>query len=150
MLYCTMLYTLYKNRDELFSKYPLERFKANFRTLAKSVQQERDAVQFDAMALVVHQSLQPRGATTNRGELFWDGHAAQMLLRRDIAGNNLEGMTPYQARNQRPEYQQFSLSVFRGHFYQEKRRQKEEVAWQFRRNKKGYKKHEKEAEDLAS
>jgi hypothetical protein len=58
------------------------------------------------------------------GVLRWEGSAAEQLLKEDItAGLHLQ-MKPLALYQSREAFQQFSLTTFRGHIYQEIKRRK--------------------------
>jgi hypothetical protein len=130
------------NSNELFKRYPLRNFKTNFKTLKKAVEVEQGAIEFDELALEADNQRHPRNPLTERGYPFWDKHAAQRLLSEDVRAGKTQNLKPSELWLTRLEYQDFPLSVFRDHKYQEERKMTEGVYWQKKRNDKGRKDHE--------
>ena len=90
------------------------------------------------------------GPKTNRGEFFWDEHAACSFLEKDIKEGSRNEMTVEELWSSRPEYQEFSKDIFRKHVYQESSKQRCGTYWQVKRNRKGQKKHNKDVRRLRS
>ena len=90
----------------------------------------------------------PRQPNTIRGYPHWDGHPASNLLEKDVKDGTAE-MKPSALYDTKDEHKQFPIEVFRDHIYQEKRKQREEAGWVFRRNNKGHKKHEAKVKAMA-
>jgi hypothetical protein len=134
--------------NPLFKSYPLKNFKTNFKNLKDSIKEERDAINFDQRALEKEREKFPRNGLTPRGNPFWDGHDAQKLMAEDVKAGRTLHVKPSALRATRVEYQEFPLPVFRGHKYQEERKEREGVYWQKKRNDKARKKHEKEVNRL--
>lgn len=67
-----------------FKQYKWENFRNNFNTMATKFELDKERIAFEHMAFNRYQTKHPRTATTNRGVLFWDGHAAQKLLIQDV------------------------------------------------------------------
>ena len=88
----------------------------------------------------------PRKEKTCRGRHWWDTHEAAAKLKEDIKDGKHISSKPKELWLSREEYQDFELSVFRGHVYQEKRRQKELPLRIARRNKEAAKKHQAEVD----
>jgi hypothetical protein len=134
--------------EPLFLQYPLRSFKTNYKNLMKAVQLEKAAVEFDEEAVISDMTRFPRNAMTERGNPFWHGDNAQMLLAEDVKnGLSLNGK-PSELRDSRAEYGEFPFAVFRNHLYQEERKAREKLFWQKKRNDKGRKQHEKEVEEM--
>ena len=89
----------------------------------------------------------PRKDKTCRGRYWWDTHEAKIKLKEDVAQGKHLTTKPKQLWLSRKIYQDFALSVFRGHIYQEKRRQKELPLRVARRNKVAAKKYKKEVDE---
>lgn len=122
----------------------LTNFRDNVKRLREANEKKIKVVQKDNQ--IIQRELQkfPRNSRTNRGEPFWDTHAAKLLLRMDVkAGKHLK-MKPRFLHKTRPEYLAFSLPTFRKHIYQEKRHQKELPMRVSRRNKKAQHKYDAE------
>ena len=82
---------------------------------------------------------------TSRGYPFWHTHPASKLLKDDIAremSGNMNKRKPTQLWESRVQYQDFPLSVFRKHIYQERTKQLAAPYWQHTRNKIAQKKYE--------
>jgi hypothetical protein len=133
--------------DDLFKRYPLKNFKSYFKSMQSSMARERDAIAFDQLSLQADMTSFPRNAATERGYLFWDGHPAQTLLAEDVKEGRAAGKAPTQLQQEREEYKEFPLHVFRKHLYQEERKQREKVYWQKKRNDKQRKNYEKEVRE---
>jgi hypothetical protein len=100
------------------------KFPARLRATRKKVKQLLQQAASDSDALDHDMILYPERVTNYWGEPRWDGSKAQNLLCDDIAEKKHEAITPFTFFNQHIEYQDFLLDVFRGHIYQEERRQK--------------------------
>lgn len=74
---------------------------------------------------------------------YWDGSAAQQLLKEDVSHNRHNMVKPRFLRLERTEYQEFDLDKFRPHIYQETRSLKETPYWTYRKAKKERKKRKK-------
>jgi hypothetical protein len=132
----TSVEQVYEN-EPLFKRYPLKNFKTNFKNLKDSIKEETDAIDFDQHALEKQNERFPRNPRTTRGNPFWDGHDAQRLMAEDVKAGMTVHMKPSALRE--TEYQEFPLSILRGHKYQEERKHREAVYWQKKRNDKARK-----------
>ncbi len=81
---------------------------------------------------------------TNRGEPFWPGHPAESKLRVDVNTGKAYSAKPKALQQTDNAYKEFSAKPFRKCVHQEKRKQREQVAWQFKRNNQGQKDHQEE------
>lgn len=86
----------------------------------------------------------PPREKTSRGEPFWHTHPASELLKEDEKDGTAKGMLPRQLWLSRKEYQDFTLTTFRKHIYQERTKQLSAPCWQHKRNEAGAKKHREE------
>ena len=120
-----------------FACYPLKNFKTNYKSMQASTKIEQSAIAFDQKAFEAEMNSFPRKPATERGYLFWDGHRAQAQLADDVKEGRTRGKKPSDLRQEREEFQEFPLPVFRSHKYQEERKLRENVYWQKRRNDKG-------------
>lgn len=136
--------------DPLFAKYAIQNFKTNYRNLKQSIEMEWTCIQFDGLSIQKDKDAFPRQPLTQRGYPFWDTHQAKTLLAEDVKQGRAKDMKPNSLRNTQTCYQDFPAPVFTKHVHQEIRRQREAVAWQDRRNKKGRKLHDYEAQELQS
>jgi hypothetical protein len=64
------------NDEPLFKQYKWENFRNNFNSMKTSIEQEQSCVKFDEAAFEKEKAMFPRNVTTERGYLFWNGHAA--------------------------------------------------------------------------
>jgi hypothetical protein len=127
--------------DPLFKRYPLKNFKTNFKNMKEAIKVEKSAIAFDQRALEQEKQAFARNPITERGYYFWDRHPAQQLMAEDVKAGRTFDKKPRDLQRERPEFQEFPLSVFRGHKYQEERKVKEGVYWQKKRNDTARKKH---------
>jgi hypothetical protein len=113
-------------RDEYGANDPNERrkFPARLRSARKQVKQMKGQAEIDRMALAHDRLLYPEKEVNSHGEPRWDKSEAQRLLVIDIDEEKHEYMSPMEMYNERIEYQEYSLEVFRGHIYQEVERRK--------------------------
>jgi len=95
--------------NPLFRQYPWPRFKQNFKSLKKKIDDEAAAIAFDQRSYEHEQEKFPRNATTMRGQPFWNGHPAESLMEADVKQGIISGMKPKAVRQSRPEYQEFDL-----------------------------------------
>lgn len=79
---------------------------------------------FDDAAIASDHLVFPRKDTNFLNKPRWEGSKAQGLLRIDVAAKLHLNMKPKELYAARCEYREFDLSIFRGHIYQEERRQK--------------------------
>lgn len=115
----------------------------------KTLDEEEDYVVFDQAAVNQYKNKYERANTTNRGEPFWNGHAAEALLKAFVKQQRTDIDKGVIARNKLPAevystkdaYKEFSLETFRNHYYREMRALREEVYWQKKRNREGMRKH---------
>lgn len=131
---------------EWFQDYPLGKFQVYFKDMKAAMEKHKRQVAMDNEAIERELARFPRNQMTNRGYPFWDTHEASRLLRRDVEAGTDQTMKPEQLRLTEDKYQEFPLSVFRNHLYQERRRQKELKMKMVQRNKIGKKKHLAEIE----
>jgi hypothetical protein len=139
--------------EPLFKQYPWNNFRNNFNRLMDTLDQEEDCVAYDQIAFEKYRRT-PRPLLTKKGEPFWDGHAAQQMLKafvvtQDERWKNKEierKMLPAELHATKDEYKVFSLETFRNHYYREMRALLEEVYWQKKRNKEGQRRRDREEE----
>jgi hypothetical protein len=69
--------------------------------------------------------IHPKNALNHRGEPRWEGSEAVRLLRLDMDEGKHHTMRPRDLYQTRPQYyENYPLTVFRGHIDQEERRRK--------------------------
>ena len=76
----------------------------------------------------------PENKITDRGEYFWHRHPAKQLLAEDVRNGLAYELKPELLRATNLAYQEFNLSTFRKHIYQEKEKQRAEPYWRHKRN----------------
>ena len=119
------VYVKYKDRPE-FQDVPYDKpsFAKRLKDLQAQISQEKEKSITDADALAHDRKIHPRPALNHRGEPQWVDSAAAQRLRLDVHDKKHKDMPPQDLHQSRPEYQIYSLDVFRGHIYQEERRRK--------------------------
>ena len=123
-----IFYRLYGDDHPYFKNFPFdhERYKTRIESLRETVDSLGYWAKFDDQALLHDLALRGPPATHNiRGQLRWDGSAAQGLLKADVANKAHVGVRPKVLWQSRPEYQLFDLTVFRKHIDQCKQAEKE-------------------------
>ena len=108
-------------------------FGSNYRRLQKGIRKDRSRAFLDAAAFVNDKA--KYGLAADMDE-YWDGSEAQKLLAEDVKFGLHKLMKPKSLRLSRPEYRKFELEIFRGHIYQETRRNVETNYWLVKRKKK--------------
>ncbi len=134
--------------NESFQDYPFENFQGYLRTIKDSAKKYDEKARVSEREIWSDLTKFPRNPTTIRGYPHWDTHPANNLLEKDVKDGKADSMKPMDLRDSREEYKEFPLKVFRNHVSQEKRRQREEAGWVFRRNKKGREKHDEKINQL--
>lgn len=66
----------------------------------------------------------------------WHGSAAEAFLRDDVKNSKHKNKQPKVFHQERNEYKNFDSNVFRGHIYQETRRNKDSSYWLVKKKKK--------------
>ena len=133
--------------DAEFQKYDLTKFKG-YVTNMKKLTDRRKALIHEESAAFEHDMITlPPLEKTSRGYPFWHKHRASELLKEDETSGAAKRMKPKQLWMSRKEYQDFPLSVFRKHIYQERMKQLAAPYWQYKRNKSAKKKYE-EAQEM--
>lgn len=94
-------------------------FASRLRAARVRTKQLNASAAFDSEALRQDRLIFPVPAMTVRNEPRWEGSAAEALLKEDVKGNLHQTMKPQALYSSRLEYQEFSLSTFRGHIHQE-------------------------------
>ena len=108
-------------------KYSL--FKSRFNSMHEQVMEAKDRAATDAFDLFLNQQKRPLPTHNHRGEPEWVDHEAKLLLEIDMdLGEHLK-MTKQELWLSRLQYQDFLLSTFRGHVYQEEHTRKWAAQW---------------------
>lgn len=71
--------------------------------------------------MLADRQIHPPPATNFRGEPYWEGSAAQKILKKNVADGVHRGMRPADYYKLRPEFQQFLPKTIAGHVIQEER-----------------------------
>ncbi len=132
--------------SEWFKKYPKHRFVANMKALQTAIETQGGVIAEDIRLVETELAALNLRENTKRGYPHWHKHNAKQLLAEDIKQGRNSNRKPRDFQTDRSEYQQFPLAVFRGHIYQENRKQREMPLKINKRNKLGEKKHLQEAE----
>lgn len=120
-----------------YMEYEVARFKANCKNLIVALNSKEGRARFDSNAVAHDRALFPRAALTLRGIPFWDTSRAKVLLVADIDAKFDKGKTPKELWNERDEYKEFPLEVFRKHIDQERSKRKQSAFRQYKsQNKK--------------
>jgi hypothetical protein len=143
-IHSTDLATIHNDTEE-FRRRPFKKFQEYYNSLQKKIEKDRALVKKDEADFVHDRALYPRGARDITGQPFYDTHQSKVLLTAEAKA--MTGRKPSAICNDDPCHSEFSLKAFRQHLYQEKRKEKERPAWQFRRNKAGRRQHEKDSEE---
>jgi hypothetical protein len=104
-----------------FAEYDdnFDRFKSRLVSLRKQCVEFEDRAAIDAEAFAHDRALHPFPLLNFRGEPQWPDSVAEMLLNGDIDDGLNAQMPPRVLHQSRVEYQEYSLSTFRDHIYQE-------------------------------
>ena len=132
--------------SEWFKKYPKHRFVDNMKALKTAIEHQGNVIAEDIRLVETELAALNISENTKRGYPHWHKHDAKQLLAEDITLGRNSGRKPQDFQTDRSEYQQFPLAVFRGHIYQENRKQREMPLKIAKRNKLAEKKHQQEAE----
>lgn len=142
---------IWKSHSE-FQLYEFEKFKTYNQNMATLTSKRKHLIDQEEESFKRDMSkLQERSNVTCRGYPFWHTHPASILLKDHVTDEMLgkvEKMKPHQLWNLTVEYQDFPLSIFRKHLYQERSKQLAAPYWQHKRNKNAQKKHEEREEML--
>jgi len=133
------------------TKYTFTKFKVNFKRLKDSIADRKAAATADGAALELEQRLYPRPATDFHGNPYYAGSKIRSSLIGDVKSGVAasSGMKPLEIIASREEYAPFqnASKSFRNYLYRERQKETESAGWQIRRNKQGYRQHEKEHEE---
>lgn len=109
---------LYESNDE-HKKWKFENWQSNLRNLRNAIARDRGRMARDARDFG-HDKGQVRHLRQNDSTpVPWHKTACPKLLKKDIDEGQHLTMAPRELYITKPEYQQFPLSVFRKHIYQE-------------------------------
>jgi hypothetical protein len=127
---------VYDDNTLLFHLYKFENFSSNLRTLKKGILLERESTDFDESALERESIAFQRGPVTSRGLPYYDTSRTKKLLVREAMEGTLEQYkhNPHALKSSNQIFKEFPDEVFAKHVNREKRRVKESVGWQHKRN----------------
>ena len=127
---------VYLQRPE-FSDFPYEQFRDRLNYLRKRIIEDKKLSASDSAALAHDRRIHPKKATNHRGEPRWEGSEAERLLKLDMDNKKHEVMKPKKLHQSRKEYyENYPLSVFRGHIYQEEKSRKFMAYWKAKQAEK--------------
>ena len=117
---------VWKSHSE-FQLYEFEKLKTYNQNMATLTSKRKNLIDQEEESFKRDMSkLQERSNVTCRGYPFWHTHPASILLKDHVTDEMLgkvEKMKPHQLWNLTVEYQDFPLSIFRKHLYQERSKQ---------------------------
>jgi hypothetical protein len=137
---------------QILKEYPIfqpyeKNFATNFKNLKDVIEGNLYQIEFDTKAVDKHLRNFPRSTHNNRGNLLWHIHPARALLIADIAAGRHVGRTPLQLKSDRVEYKDFGTEQWCKIVHAEISRQRADVFWQAKRNRKENKRHLKRSEN---
>lgn len=123
----------------LFQRYELEKFISYNKKMIALTSRRRDRIDNEEKMYRRDMLAFPKCTRTSRNDPFWNDHPASDLLEKDEISGSSTAMKPKQLWESREEYQEFPLSTFRKHIYQERTKQLAAPYWQHKRNQKAKK-----------
>lgn len=136
-----------RDSDPGYQQYP--KFEKYFKDLKQRVNEEKEQVKADDLAVKMHLMSFPRGEINAKGYPYWDTHLAKSLLEVDVSNKLNEKMKPRKLWKSRSEYMDFPADVFAKHVDNEVKKQKAASFWAYKRNKRGMKLYLKEVKERA-
>ena len=101
-----------------------EQFEFRFKDHKKQISKKKIQALAELVACRRHRELHPSQIVDHNGDLIWDNHPAELLLREDVRNNMHKQMLPAALQRSRRDCWPFDPKVFRRRICQEKRRQK--------------------------
>jgi len=134
---------VYDANRTLFHLYKYENFSNNIRSLKKGITSEQSNVDFDEAALERESIAFPRAPLTSHGNPYYDTSETKKLLVELAKEGGLEQYKhrPSILKKTNPIFNEYQGKVFAKAVNREKRRVREAVGWQMKRNIQGSKKH---------
>jgi len=134
---------VYDDGSDHFHLYKYENFRNNLRSLKNGISSEKESIDFDEAAIERESIAFPRGQTTSHGNPFYDTSETKKILVELAKEGKLEQYKhhPKQLKQSNPIFKEFKDTVFAKAVNREKRRVKETVGWQMKRNIDGSKRH---------
>jgi hypothetical protein len=127
-------------------RYPKHRFIDNMKNIKKALEDKGRVIEEDIKLISEELAALNFSNVTKRGHPHWHTHSAKKLLAEDLLQGRNVNMKPKEFHATRQEFEEFPLRVFRGHIYQEQRKQREMPLKIAKRNKLAQKKYEQEVE----
>jgi hypothetical protein len=114
---------VYMLREE-YQEFEFEKFRDRLRDYKKKKAEKTTRSFAEEQARQEDVQDHPPPSHNHRGVPRWEGSEAQKLLKVDVESGASRSMKPVELWQSNPVYQAFDKDVFRGHIYQERRRQK--------------------------
>ena len=130
---------VYDDHTRLFHLYKFTNFSTNLRSLRKGISSETEKADFDEIALERELNAFPRGPITSHGNPYYDYSETKKVLVQHAKDGILEQYKnrPRDLKSSNPIFEEFRDEVFPKLVNREKRRVKESVGWQWKRNIQG-------------
>jgi hypothetical protein len=134
---------VYDDNKLLFHLYKFQNFSNNLRSLKRAILSEQEKSDFDEIAFARESNAFPRGPLTSQGNPYYDSSETKKILVKLAKDGSLEKYKdrPRDLKSSNPVFAEFNGKVFAKSVNREKRRVKESVGWQLKRNIQGSKKH---------
>ena len=134
---------VYDDNKALFHLYKFQNFSNNLRSLRRGISSEQEKTDFDEIAFKRELNAFPRGLITSHGNPYYDTSETKKILVKLAKDGELEQYKhrPRDLKSSNPIFQEFNGKVFAKAVNREKRRVKESVGWQLKRNIQGSKKN---------
>lgn len=104
-----------------FEDVKFEQFRDRLKDHRKQVKAHLRTAMEDEKIMLEDRKLYPKAPFNGNGTPKWPMHQAKFLLQQDMDEKKHLEMKPRILRETRDEYKMFTLDVFRGHIYQQKR-----------------------------
>ena len=137
-------------RHEVFREHAYEDFKEYDKRMIELAQKHSKKVEEEVREWELQRAATVKRMRTNRGKLFWSAHAAKQQLIEDTKSGKTVEMKPAELYKSQSCYQEFSLTDFRKHVYQEKYKQLAGPYWQKKRNQIAQREHLEEVDRMYS
>jgi Ulp1 protease family, C-terminal catalytic domain len=131
------IFDKYKDTTEFEGLHYDLKFQNRLRSIRDIVRHKKDRVELDKAAYEIFRQNFPVRQYNDVGDLRWHGSLAEHFLKLDMKAGKHVGKTPAEFREERKEYEEFSLDRFRKHIDQEKRLWKLQNLLQANAAKKG-------------
>jgi hypothetical protein len=119
-----------------YAKWPLKNFKTNMNNLLDAIALDYKRMSEDSIAYGNDLAIIMEYRRKNPlAQIPWHKSEAKALLEKDMNDSKHIEMDPRELHASRPEYKAFSLHVFRGHIYQNQKKQRNKTS-RFQKKKK--------------